>query len=59
MTTPLVLDCLEMTIWTRTRDGVTDLAGPGGTRSLLRSGQRLIPRYPAHGQHYLAACPLP
>ena len=27
MTTPLVLDCLEMAIWTRSRDGVTDLTG--------------------------------
>ena len=27
MTTPLVLDCLEHAIWTRQRDGVTDLEG--------------------------------
>jgi putative transposase len=27
MTTPLVLDCLEMAIWTRTKDGVTNLTG--------------------------------
>jgi putative transposase len=27
MTTPLVLDCLEMAIWTRAKDGITDLAG--------------------------------
>jgi putative transposase len=27
MTTPLVLDCLEQAIWTRKRDGVSDLSG--------------------------------
>jgi putative transposase len=27
MTTPLVLDCLEQAIWTRQRDGVSDLTG--------------------------------
>lgn len=27
MTTPLVLDALEMAIWTRRKDGVTDLSG--------------------------------
>ena len=27
MTTPLVLDCLEMALWTRRREGVTGLAG--------------------------------
>jgi hypothetical protein len=27
MTTPLVLDCLEQAIWTRHRDGVSDLSG--------------------------------
>jgi putative transposase len=27
MTTPLVLDCLEQAIWTREREGTTDLAG--------------------------------
>jgi putative transposase len=27
MTTPLVLDALEMALWTRRKDGITDLAG--------------------------------
>ena len=27
MTTPLVLDALEMALWTRRKDGVTSLAG--------------------------------
>ena len=27
MTTPLVLDCLEMALWTRRKDGVADLTG--------------------------------
>jgi putative transposase len=27
MTTPLVLDCLEMAIWTRAKDGITNLTG--------------------------------
>ena len=27
MTTPLVLDCLEQAIWTRTKEGVSDLSG--------------------------------
>jgi len=27
MTTPLVLDCLEMAFWTRRREGVADFAG--------------------------------
>ena len=27
MTTPLVLDCLEQAIWTRQREGVSDLSG--------------------------------
>jgi putative transposase len=27
MTTPLVLDALEMAMWTRRKEGITDLAG--------------------------------
>ena len=27
MTTPLVLDALEMALWTRRKEGITDLAG--------------------------------
>jgi putative transposase len=48
MTTPLVLDALEMALWTRRKDGVTDLAGlvhhtdAGAQYTSIAFTQRLI-----------------
>jgi transposase InsO family protein len=48
MTTPLVLDALEMALWTRRKDGITDLAGlvhhndAGSQYTSIAFTQRLI-----------------
>jgi putative transposase len=49
MTTALVLDALEHAVWTRVRDGVTDLAGlmrhhdVGSQHILIAFTDRLVP----------------